>query len=221
MSAPTADADGRGDYVLKRVAGRLELCANGARSGVCLQIDDVRRRIRQGGRLALAKACGIHNGPVILDAMAGWGTDGITLAALGARVVMVERDPLLFALLEDAVAQARVELCLAGTIETRHGDVRSAIVADERFDTIYLDPMFPSRHKHALPRKSAQLLSALLGGPVDDLSDLIVHAQPRARSRVVVKRRRHDAVLRTPQWHIRGRSVRFDVYRGTAPAAIG
>jgi 16S rRNA (guanine1516-N2)-methyltransferase len=210
-SAPTRD-----DYVLLRVDGRLQLHHRNDAGGVCLMIDDVRRRLRQGRKLALAKACGVRSDLRVLDAMAGFGLDGITLAALGCSVVMVERDPLLYALLNDAVARARVELPLAASIECCAGDARDVICADTPFDTIYLDPMFPIRDKHALPRKSAQLLADLLGAPPDDLLELIASAKRSARVRVVVKRRRHDPVLAAPDWQIVGRSVRFDVYRGTA-----
>lgn len=206
------------DPVLQRVDGRLQLCERGAPFGACLNIGDVRRRMRQGRKLALAKACGARPALHVLDAMAGFGLDGITLAALGCNVVMVERDPRLFVLLEDALARARAELALPGAVECREADVND-VLAGSAFDTVYLDPMFPPRDKHALPRRSAQLLTQL-AGPPDDLPELIAHAQAAARSRVVLKRRRHDATLGAPAWRILGRSVRFDVYRGVAPAVV-
>ena len=207
--------DALGDHVLQRIDGRLQLCERGAPCGTCLNIDDVRRRLHQGRKLSLAKACGARVGLLILDAMAGFGLDGITLAAMGCNVVMVERDPRLFALLEDALALARVELTLPGDVECREGDVNDVLDLGRTFDTVYLDPMFPPRDKHALPRRSAQLLTQLVGPP-NDLPQLIAHSQTAARLRVVLKRRRHDATLGAPDWRILGRSVRFDVYRGAA-----
>ena len=94
-------------------------------------------------------------------------------------------------------------------------------VVGEQFDTVYLDPMFPPRDKTALPRKSAQVLGDLLGESGDDLHDLVSAAIRRARGRVVVKRRRHDATCAQPDWQIIGRSVRFDVYRGSARSEAG
>jgi 16S rRNA (guanine1516-N2)-methyltransferase len=188
--------------------------------GYTLDIADVRRRLRQGRRLALAKACGVRPGLSVLDAMAGFGLDGITLAALGCRVLMVERDPLLFELLEDAVSRARAALASLGPVECRRGDVRDVLAAPECFDTIYLDPMFPERAGGALPRKAAQLLAQQAGAPDADLEDLIARSRVLARGRVVVKRRRHDPVALRPDWQILGRSVRFDVYRGSAGAAV-
>lgn len=204
-----------GDPVLQRIDGRLQLCERDAPYGASLNIDHVRRRLRQGRKLSLAKACGARVGLHVLDAMAGFGLDGITLAALGCNVVMVERDPRLFALLEDALARARIELSLPGDVECREGDVNDVLERGRTFDTVYLDPMFPPRDKHALPRRSAQLLTRLVGPP-DDLPQLIAHSQTAARLRVVLKRRRHDATLAVPAWRILGRSVRFDVYPGAA-----
>ena len=89
------------DCVVERVRGRLCLRARDGGRGVCLDIEDVRRRLKQGRQLALAKACGVRPDWAVLDAMAGLGLDGITLAALGCRVTMVERDPSLFAMLEE------------------------------------------------------------------------------------------------------------------------
>ena len=207
----------RETYRLVTVNGRLELCGDEG-GGVCLQIDEVRRRVRQGRKLALAKACGVRPALRILDGMAGLGLDGITLAMLGCDVLMVERDPLLSALLNDAVNRVRSEIALPGAVACQSGDVRRLLADARYFDTIYLDPMFPARDKRALPRKSAQVLSSLVGAAADDLRELIAQSMPRARQRVVVKRRRHDPTIGKPDWQILGRSVRFDVYKGTAAA---
>jgi 16S rRNA (guanine1516-N2)-methyltransferase len=207
-------------YRLERNDGRLVLRDAHAPSAVsvCLDVADVRRRIRQGRRLAIAKACGVRQDLSVLDAMAGFGLDGITLAALGCRVLMVERDPLLYALLEDAVSRARAEFQF-GPIECRRGDAREVLAIAAPFDTIYLDPMFPNRSGSALPRLSAQLLARYVGPPDDDLAGLVAQSRMAARQRVVVKRRRLDPTVASPDWQIVGRSVRFDVYRGSAPSA--
>jgi 16S rRNA (guanine1516-N2)-methyltransferase len=192
----------------------LWLRAGDAGPGIALNIDDVRRRLKQGRQLALAKACGARARWSVLDAMAGLGLDGITLAALGCRVAMVERDPLLFAMLQDAVAEARRRLELAD-VETIAADVRWLSIEPRRFDAIYLDPMFPPQMRGALPRKAAQLLAHHVGEPDAGLAELLRRLQGLASNRVVVKRRRHDPVVAAPDWQINGRSVRFDVYRVT------
>jgi len=209
----------RGSYRLLRVNGRLELCAGDDASGICLRIDDVERRVRQGRKLALARACGVRAGLRVLDGMAGLGLDGMTLATLGCDVLMVERERLLAELLVDAIERVRGRIDIAGNAAHRLADVREVLKEGHRFDTVYLDPMFPARDKHALPRKSAQVLSALLGAADDDLPAIVADSIPLA-ARVVVKRRRHDAAIGRPDWQILGRSVRFDVYRGSAAVGV-
>jgi 16S rRNA (guanine1516-N2)-methyltransferase len=210
-------------YKLVRADGRLQLLDNEVPTAlpVSLAMKDVRRRLRQGRRLALAKACGARPGLSVLDAMAGFGLDGITLAALGCDVLMIERDPMLYALLEDSVARARVEFLQLGQVECRYGDAREVLAAASPFDTIYLDPMFPQRTGRALPRRSAQLLAQYVGPPDDDLAGLIGRSREVAKQRVVVKRRRRDAPAASPDWQIVGRSVRFDVYRASASSSDG
>jgi len=84
----------RGSYRLLRVKGRLELCAGDDASGICLRIDDVERRVRQGRKLALARACGVRAGLRVLDGMAGLGLDGMTLATALTRTFERRNKPL-------------------------------------------------------------------------------------------------------------------------------
>jgi 16S rRNA (guanine1516-N2)-methyltransferase len=215
MSIATPD-DG---FALRRIDGALRLLGPSDARGAYLDVDDVQRRLRQGRRLALAKACGVTGDRVaVLDAMAGFGLDGITLACLGCDVLMVERNALLFELLGDAIGRARADLAVVGSLEARRDDVRRVLDAAPTFDCIYFDPMFPARDKSALPRRSAQMLAQLLGPADEDLGALVAQAIPLARKRVVVKRRRLDPAAGDADWEIVGRSVRFDVYRGRAPA---
>ena len=208
-----------GGFALQRADGALRLVGPDAAPGVHLDVADVQRRLRQGRRLALAKACGVGRERIrVLDAMAGFGLDGITLACLGCDVVMVERNALLAELLYDAIARVRAKIEIAGSIDARRGDVRDVLAEARAFDCVYFDPMFPERDKAALPRRSAQMLAQLIGPADDDLHELIGEALPLATRRVVVKRRRLDPVLAGIDWQIVGRSVRFDVYRGRAPA---
>ena len=62
---------------------------------------EVARRIAAGKKQLVARAVGMRKTTdlKILDCTAGLGRDGYTLAALGARVVMAERHPQIFALL--------------------------------------------------------------------------------------------------------------------------
>ena len=150
----------------------------------------------------------------MLDATAGLGRDGFTLAALGAHVTLAERNPTVATLLTDAreralrdpataEAAARTEIvCL---------DARKLMGPPARFDVVYLDPMYPERGKTALAGKEMQLLRELTGGD-PDAGELLAAAN--ARRRVVVKRPRSAPTLagREPSLVLKGTQARFDIY---------
>ena len=194
---------------------RLVLYRGGDDHGVCIEPAELQRRATLRGELA--RACGVtaKRKPRILDAMAGLGVDGMTLAALGCQVVMIERHTALWAMLESYV-QVTARKDTSGP-EVIHADAWAWLQArscdDDGFDVIYLDPMFPARRKGALPGKVLQFLAEL--APVDgrDLRDWIELAVQHARSRVVLKRRLRDPAADVPDWQVKGRSVRYDVYR--------
>lgn len=67
-----------------------------------------RRKFGGGRGEAVAKAVGIKGGylPTVIDATAGLGRDAFVLAAIGCKVLLVERNPIVAALLEDGVNRA-------------------------------------------------------------------------------------------------------------------
>lgn len=83
------------------------------------------RRLYGGGKgQDIAKAVGLNHSsfkPQVLDLTAGLGRDGFVLASLGASVLMLERHPLVFALLDDGLVRAR-EQVLAQADYGSHGD---------------------------------------------------------------------------------------------------
>ena len=164
--------------------------------------------------------------PRVLDATAGLGRDAFVLASLGAHVTLVERNEMVAALLADArrraaldpvaaAAAARTEIVCADA-RSLLGPPSSASVggpAGERFDVVYLDPMYPDRGKSALAGKELQLLREL-AGPDDDADELLGPALANARRRVVVKRPLKAPPLagRKPALAFAGTQARFDVY---------
>lgn len=67
-----------------------------------------RRQFGGGSGQMIAKAVGIQPGvrPRVLDATAGLGRDAFVLATLGCEVSLIERQPLIAALLEDGLSRA-------------------------------------------------------------------------------------------------------------------
>ena len=120
VSDQTLGSDARGfSFALEETAGRLELRALHRPDYGNIHADwssaEQRRRISAGRKQLLARAAGLqkHPAPLLLDATAGLGRDGFTLAWLGARVTMLERHPQIAALLQDAHRRALVDPQLA------------------------------------------------------------------------------------------------------------
>lgn len=169
----------------------------------------------------LARAVGMHKAGSmlrILDATAGLGRDGMLLAMLGCDVMLREQAVWMALLLEDgvqrALSDANFSARLRGQIALSVGDSRAVMKLD-RFDVIYLDPMFPHSGQSALPAKAMQALQHLLGESAHATDDLLDHALASTPERVVVKRPKHGPPLggREPSYSVTGRACRFDVYQ--------
>ena len=101
----------------------------------------------------------------------------------------IERDPVLFALLENGIAR----LCAAGVSyawTTWLGDANTYLRAGYAPpDVIYMDPMFPTRTKKASVKKEMQFVRRLVTTPQANEEQLLLQAALSvARKRVVVKR---------------------------------
>lgn len=166
----------------------------------------------------IARACGLHviHSPTIIDACGGFGTDALVLASLGAKVILIERHPLIFqALLSaytDSASHPVLEPILA-RITLIHGDATLHIPAHPA-DIIYLDPMFPASNKTALHQKNLQILHETVGHD-EDAALLLPVALHHAKYRVVVKRPRLAPALAekpVPHFSLTGKANRFDIY---------
>ena len=204
---------------------QLQLRKNGKGKGT-LYVDflsgaQTYRRLHGGGiKQPLARAVGIKSGirPFILDVTAGLGNDAFLLATLGCRVSMVERSPVLAALLRDGLERAASDPELREIIENRvtllEGDGRT-ILADlqEKPDTIYMDPMYPHRNKSALNRQEMRIIRSLVGDD-KDADQLLRAALLQANKRVVVKRPKGAPQIdkQIPSHVISMKNSRYDVY---------
>ena len=184
------------------------------RSNIILGVEEIVRRVR-GGNLAIAKAC--RGARRVHDALAGWGTDAMTLALLGVDVIATERDARVHAVLADRIAALRAAHPRV-SIESQNVEASRRWRSRELFDVVYLDPMFEPHPTTALASARMQALEAWVEPTgADDLVRMLDEA--RGIARVVVKRRRKDASLEPPDWTIRAKAVRFDVYRQRPPSA--
>ncbi|MEM6506423.1 MAG: class I SAM-dependent methyltransferase [Planctomycetota bacterium] len=173
----------------------------------------------------LLKAVGIKRGmksrPSVIDCTAGLGEDAWLLASHGCIVTALERQPVVAALLEDAVRRAnRSQPDVANRITLYRVNASkwlasTSLPSSNVIDAIVLDPMFPLVRK-AKERKPMRVLR-MLAGDNDDASDLLDAALNTGVHRVCVKRPlKAPAIVNekrpAPDVVHKGKAVRFDVY---------
>jgi 16S rRNA (guanine1516-N2)-methyltransferase len=217
--------DAQVDALLFVTAERLELRELGPKAAGPIYADfasgkAAHRRLYGGGRgQGLARAVGLKKGarPSVLDATAGLGQDAFVLAALGCRVTMVERSPVVAALLFDALARAGQHREVADIVARMmliQGDAIELLRELEvKPQVVYLDPMYPYSGKSALQKKEMRLFRHLVGED-EDAPRLLQAALEHARERVVVKRPRTAPAIGGPKPNtaIEGKTTRFDLY---------
>lgn len=212
-------------------AERLELRSTMAGEGGAVYVDFVRgqcgfRRRRGGGLqqpLARAVALRGHPGLSILDATPGLGQDSFVLASLGGVVRMVERSPVVTALLADGLSRLASHETRYHTpplaLTVMQADAKEVLASWGMFspdmppEVVYLDPMYPHRHGSALVKKEMRRLRLVVGDDLD-APDLLAAALSCARRRVVVKRPRLAPALSgpPPTMAICSKNTRFDIY---------
>ncbi len=180
---------------------------------------DFFRRARQSNQ-ALLKACNSRRRDIytLLDLTGGWGVDSFILAQHGQKVTMIEHDLLVYSISTHSLECARSikrSKAAADRIKTIHADAfqfLQSLGEKERFDCIYLDPMFPPHHSSAKPASEMQILQYLTSnGDIDPCFRLALR---KAAHRVVVKRPAKATPLAdlAPDLIFREKSIRFDVY---------
>ena len=193
--------------------------------GVCVDFcsDAMTYRRNHGGALKefIAKAVGVKptHKPSVVDATAGLGRDSFLLASLGCNVIMIERSPVVAAMLHDGLRRSlrndEISSWIPQRLILKHG-VASDVLShwtQPKPDVVYLDPMFPHRKKSAAVKKEMQIFQRLLGADLDS-DDLLTPALLLATKRVVVKRPSNAPFLMNvkPHSQIVSKKHRYDVY---------
>jgi 16S rRNA (guanine1516-N2)-methyltransferase len=183
-----------------------------------------RQRFGGGRKEPLARAIGLkaNPSPKVIDATAGMGREAFLLASLGCQVIAVERNPIIFVLLDDAIRRALNEPRLPFTQQQLKLVYQNSIdylgkIDTGLYDVIYLDPMFPAREKSAAVKKEMRVFKRLAGEDLDD-QQLLSAALKTASQRVVVKRPNYAPPIGDikPSFQIKSKKHRFDVYQSTS-----
>ncbi|SEQ20186.1 16S rRNA (guanine1516-N2)-methyltransferase [Ectothiorhodospira magna] len=223
LALPLQASDQPDGPVLMVTAERLELRQSGPKAPGPVYVDFAGGRLGYRGRQSslrnepLARAAGLKKGhrPQVVDATAGLGRDAFILAGLGCQVILLERHPVIAALLADGLTRAGKVAALAPIIERMtliSGDGVQWL-SGQQADVVCLDPMYPHRDKQALVKKEMRVFRTLVGDD-QDAAALLEAALGAARERVVVKRPARGEFLggRSPSHSLPGSSTRFDIY---------
>jgi 16S rRNA (guanine1516-N2)-methyltransferase len=180
------------------------------------------RRQQPGRELLLKAVAGKKNHrPALIDATGGLGRDSFLLAAAGCQVQIIEQEPVLVALLTDALQRALQHpqtTAIAARMRLRLGNavvhLQEMSRQQQRIEVIYLDPMFPERRKSALVKKEAQILQLLANPSSPEADKELLTAAMTVGQRIVVKRPSKAPFLGElrPSYSLPGKTVRFDVY---------
>jgi len=204
--------------------------------------DKLQRRVVSAGRKSelLLQAAKITADSQVIDATAGFGHDSLILGSTGARVTMLEQQPLMALLL--LAEQQRMRASpnwqkLMGRLQIINTDALSyfvrldtelAVDDTTAIDVVYLDPMFPEDSyqdtktgKGAKVGKHMQALHRLARPPTQDEerqllngAQTVVSRNLSGQGRVVVKRPQFAPLLAeqpaSESWH--NEAVRFDGY---------
>lgn len=224
------ETSNRDDYevLLQVTDGGVQLQATGKKAPGAIRAEFVsgatahRRKFGGGIGQMIAKAVGLRSGirPQVLDVTAGLGKDAFVLATLGCEMTLVERSPVVHALLRDGLARAAEDFevsDIVSHIQLHHANsiewMQAQAAVGERYQVVYVDPMFPHNDKSALVKKEMRVFRPVVGDDTD-AEQLLDAALSIAENRVVVKRPRKAPTIgeRAPSYQLEGKSSRYDIY---------
>jgi len=181
------------------------------------------RRLYGGGRnQPLARAIGIKAGvnPTVIDTTAGLGRDSFVMACLGCKVKLLERNPVIYELLNNGIERASYDDSIGDLVRNNMQLINcdainylDHLTAQQIPNTIYLDPMYPLRNKTALVKKEMRYFHDIAGKDSDAVK-LLQKAIDCHPKRVVVKRPKSALPLGElkPAASIESKNTRYDIY---------
>jgi len=181
------------------------------------------RRLFGGGRnQPLARAAGIKPGvnPSIIDTTAGLGQDSFVLASMGCKIRLLERNPVIFELLNNGLQRALnnpdINDSIIQNMQLIYCDAISylqQLPTEQIPNSIYLDPMYPERNKSALVKKEMRYFHDIAGKD-DDAVKILEKAIECRPKRVVVKRPKAALPLGEIKAAatIESKKTRYDIY---------
>lgn len=190
-------------------------CLNQTDSKLSMTLDfrcgNYRHRNQNIGKEPLLKAIKIKKKlpKTLIDTTPGVLKDSVMLAARGIQITAVERNPLLYMMVKQALRQVSLP------IDYHFGDAKQYLAAYPS-EIIYLDPMYPPKKNAAQVKKAMQILHQIIGADADADALLIAAKQhiQQTPSRIVVKRPNYAEPLAKlpPNFTSQTGATRFDIY---------
>lgn len=169
---------------------------------------------------ALYKALGIKANyfPSVVDATAGFGKDAFLISFWGCYVMMIERHPVVAALLKDGLQRAYENKNIGCWLKKRlhfifYDSFKMLEIPIFQPDIVYLDPMYPINKKKLLPKKNMQFLRKIIKNN-SNYKELLNISRKFARKRIIVKRPIYAKPLSNEKFEfsIKNKNHRFDIY---------
>lgn len=185
----------------------------------CLNWQSLQQRIVSAGKNneLLLKACKLNKEMRVIDGTAGFGQDGLILASTGARVTLIEQNPIVFLMLyfeKIKMSQHKNWQKLMERITIVFGDSNKIINDGIKHDLIYLDPMFPNGSYKGAVNKNMQILHAMLNPPTSDDELRLFDAAIAKCDKLIIKRplSAPNFADKLPNQSLNNEVIRFDVY---------
>ncbi len=177
-----------------------------------LNFDYQRESLAHSRQDPLLRAIG-RNTKSVIDATAGWCSDALHMARHGIKVLAIENNPLIVAMLRDAQNKA-TDPIIHSHFSLVHGDSINLLDNGKiEAEVVFLDPMYPQKSNPAAAKKEISILRDLIGYEQDN-SELFQRAMQVASKRVVVKRPHHaEPIAPGKVGEIKTKLVRFDIFK--------
>lgn len=157
----------------------------------------------------------------VVDATGGLGVDAFTLAFLGFKVTVIERDPIIYTLLQDGYqrgVQCKETKEVLERMTLVHSDsfdyfnnILARAPSENDVDVVFLDPMYPLKDKVALPKKSMMIARRFLP-KTSSLEEFIEISRKVSKHKVVLKRPYYEKSQNSETTTFSGRSTNFEVH---------
>lgn len=150
----------------------------------------------------------------ILDCTAGFGKDSFILSSFGHNITMIEKNPVIFELLNNGLERAIKNNELKSIINRMnliHQDSKEYLTkTNEFYDFIYLDPMFPPTKKEIKPKISIQYLRGIVGYDNEKSFEELINLSCKKSKKVVIKRPNNVKSFKGTTYSIQLKDTRYD-----------